>query len=48
VPALVAYVGMVYGPIGAFLAAVCGLLAVLKNPTYHSKRIGLEAGPLSQ
>ena len=24
------------------------LLAVLKNPAYHSKRIGLEAGPLSQ
>src|ERR1700728_854835 len=24
------------------------LLAVLKNPTYHFKRIGLEAGPLSQ
>jgi hypothetical protein len=23
-------------------------LAVLKNPTYHFKRIGLEAGPLSQ
>ena len=23
------------------------LLAVLKNPTYHFKRIGLEAGPLS-
>src|SRR5512133_724697 len=25
-----------------------GLLAVLKNPAYHFKRIGLEAGPLSQ
>jgi len=24
------------------------LLAVLKNPAYHCKRIGLEAGPLSQ
>ena len=24
------------------------LLPVLKNPTYHFKRIGLEAGPLSQ
>src|SRR3954451_13444113 len=24
------------------------LLAVLKNPDYHFKRIGLEAGPLSQ
>ena len=24
------------------------LLAVLTNPAYHSKRIGLEAGPLSQ
>ena len=24
------------------------LLAVLTNPTYHFKRIGLEAGPLSQ
>ena len=24
------------------------LLAVLRNPTYHFKRIGLEAGPLSQ
>jgi len=24
------------------------LLAVLKNPAYHLKRIGLEAGPLSQ
>src|ERR1700694_2471848 len=24
------------------------LLAVLKHPTYHFKRIGLEAGPLSQ
>src|SRR5512136_2774551 len=24
------------------------LLAVLKSPTYHFKRIGLEAGPLSQ
>jgi hypothetical protein len=24
------------------------LLAVLKNPTYRFKRIGLEAGPLSQ
>src|SRR6187399_3293357 len=24
------------------------LLAVLENPTYHFKRIGLEAGPLSQ
>ncbi len=24
------------------------LLAVLKNPSYHFKRIGLEAGPLSQ
>jgi len=24
------------------------LLAVLKNPAYHFKRIGLEAGPLSQ
>jgi hypothetical protein len=24
------------------------LLAVLKNPGYHFKRIGLEAGPLSQ
>src|ERR1051325_10695483 len=24
------------------------LLAVLKNPVYHSKRLGLEAGPLSQ
>jgi transposase len=24
------------------------LLAVLMNPTYHFKRIGLEAGPLSQ
>jgi hypothetical protein len=24
------------------------LLAVLKNPAYHIKRIGLEAGPLSQ
>src|SRR3974390_1187886 len=24
------------------------LLAVLKNPTYHFKRVGLEAGPLSQ
>ncbi len=24
------------------------LLAVLKNPVYHFKRIGLEAGPLSQ
>jgi transposase len=23
-------------------------LAVLKNPAYHFKRIGLEAGPLSQ
>jgi transposase len=25
-----------------------GLLAVLKNPVYRFKRIGLEAGPLSQ
>src|SRR5437588_8690142 len=25
-----------------------GLLSVLTNPTYHFKRIGLEAGPLSQ
>ena len=25
-----------------------GLLAVLANPAYHFKRIGLEAGPLSQ
>jgi hypothetical protein len=24
------------------------LLAVLNNPAYHFKRIGLEAGPLSQ
>ena len=24
------------------------LLAVLKNPVYHFKRIGLEAGPLPQ
>jgi hypothetical protein len=24
------------------------LLGVLKNPAYHFKRIGLEAGPLSQ
>ena len=24
------------------------LLQVLKNPTYHFKRVGLEAGPLSQ
>ncbi len=24
------------------------LLAMLKNPAYHFKRIGLEAGPLSQ
>jgi hypothetical protein len=24
------------------------LLQVLKNPAYHFKRIGLEAGPLSQ
>ena len=24
------------------------LLAVLKNPVYHFRRIGLEAGPLSQ
>ena len=24
------------------------LLALLKNPAYHFKRIGLEAGPLSQ
>src|ERR1700674_1965467 len=24
------------------------LLKVLRNPTYHFKRIGLEAGPLSQ
>ena len=24
------------------------LLAILTNPTYHFKRIGLEAGPLSQ
>ncbi len=24
------------------------LLVVLKNPAYHFKRIGLEAGPLSQ
>jgi transposase len=24
------------------------LLAVLMNPAYHFKRIGLEAGPLSQ
>ena len=24
------------------------LLAVLRNPAYHFKRIGLEAGPLSQ
>jgi hypothetical protein len=24
------------------------LLAVLKSPAYHFKRIGLEAGPLSQ
>ena len=24
------------------------LFAVLKNPSYHFKRIGLEAGPLSQ
>jgi transposase len=24
------------------------LVAVLKNPAYHFKRIGLEAGPLSQ
>ena len=24
------------------------LVAVLKNPSYHFKRIGLEAGPLSQ
>ena len=24
------------------------MLAVLKNPAYHFKRIGLEAGPLSQ
>jgi transposase len=24
------------------------LLPVLKNPAYHFKRIGLEAGPLSQ
>jgi transposase len=24
------------------------LLAVLENPAYHLKRIGLEAGPLSQ
>ena len=24
------------------------LLAVLKNPAYHFKRVGLEAGPLSQ
>ena len=24
------------------------LLTVLKNPAYHFKRIGLEAGPLSQ
>jgi hypothetical protein len=24
------------------------LLSVLKNPDYHFKRIGLEAGPLSQ
>ena len=24
------------------------LLSVLKNPAYHFKRIGLEAGPLSQ
>ena len=24
------------------------LLAVLTNPAYHLKRIGLEAGPLSQ
>jgi transposase len=24
------------------------LLAVLKNPAYHFKQIGLEAGPLSQ
>jgi transposase len=24
------------------------LLAILKNPAYHFKRIGLEAGPLSQ
>ena len=24
------------------------LLAVLANPAYHFKRIGLEAGPLSQ
>jgi transposase len=25
-----------------------GLLAVLRNPAYHFKRVGLEAGPLSQ
>ena len=25
-----------------------GLLEILGNPTYHFKRIGLEAGPLSQ
>jgi transposase len=25
-----------------------GLLAVLTNPAHHFKRIGLEAGPLSQ
>ena len=24
------------------------LLTVLRNPTYHFKRVGLEAGPLSQ
>ena len=24
------------------------LVAMLKNPSYHFKRIGLEAGPLSQ
>jgi transposase len=25
-----------------------GLLAALKNPAYHFKRVGLEAGPMSQ
>ena len=29
-------------------SAPAALLAVLKNPAYHFKRIGLEAGPLSQ
>src|SRR5208282_3315004 len=33
---------------GAEIHDAVKLVAVLKNPAYHFKRIGLEAGPLSQ